>query len=202
MEYIAHDLLQLKEKAKLTSYTPIPDWVEHSLAKAPFVVVRRAVHRDSLIPVGVRGERRNQRFGAFLSEQAVKQRIRPEDLVCIFQNAHYRNMPAIGALKEVAIILKDFAWGPTGSVGFEFASGAEVVTTTSDLDILIRLSSYLSVEQAQLIVNQLKECLVSVDVQVETEKGAFSLVEYARGEKTLLLRNVYGPSLVKLNQLV
>ena len=54
MEYIAHDLLQLKEEAKLISYTPIPDWVEHSLAKAPFVVVRRAVHRDSLIPVGVR----------------------------------------------------------------------------------------------------------------------------------------------------
>ncbi len=87
--------------------------------------------------------------------------------------------------------------GPTGSVGFEFASGAEVVTTTSDLDVLIRLSSCLSVEQAQLIVNQLKECPVSVDVQVETEKGAFSLVEYARGEKTLLLRTVYGPSLVK-----
>ncbi|AYE52719.1 malonate decarboxylase holo-ACP synthase [Priestia megaterium] len=202
MEYIAHDLLQLKEEAKLISYTPIPDWVEHSLGKAPFVVVRRAVQRDSLIPVGVRGERRNQRFGAFVSEQAVKQRIRPEDLVSIFQNGHFRNMPATGALKEVAIILKDFAWGPTGSVGFEFASGAEVVTTTSDLDILIRLSSYLSVEQAQLIVNQLKECPVSVDVQVETEKGAFSLVEYARGEKTLLLRTVYGPSLIKLNQLV
>ncbi|KNH23762.1 ACP synthase [Priestia megaterium] len=202
MEYIAHDLLQLKEEAKLISYTPIPDWVEHSLAKAPLVVVRRAVHRDSLIPVGVRGERRNQRFGAFVSEQAVKQRIKPEDLVTIFQNGHFRNMPAIGALKEVTIILKDFAWGPTGSVGFEFASGAEVVTTTSDLDILIRLSSYLSVEQAQLIVNQLKECTVSVDVQVETEKGAFSLVEYARGEKMLLLRTVYGPSLVKLNQLV
>ena len=201
MEYIAHDLLQLKEEAKLISYTPIPEWVEHSLAKAPFVVVRRAVHRDSLIPVGVRGERRNQRFGAFVSEQAVKQRIRPEDLVSIFQNGHFRNMPAIGALKEVTIILKDFAWGPTGSVGFEFASGAEVVTT-SDLDILIRLSSYLSVEQAQLIVNQLKECPVSVDVQVETEKGAFSLMEYARGEKMLLLRTVYGPTLVKLNQLV
>ena len=65
MEYIAHDLLQLKEEAKLISYTPIPEWVEYSLAKAPFVVVRRAVHRDKLIPIGVRGERRNQRFGAF-----------------------------------------------------------------------------------------------------------------------------------------
>ncbi|MBY0062929.1 MULTISPECIES: malonate decarboxylase holo-ACP synthase [Priestia] len=202
MEYIVHDLLQLKEEAKLISYTPIPDWVEHSLAKAPFVVVRRAVHRGSLIPVGVRGERRNQRFGAFVSEQNVKQRIRPEDLVSLFQNVQSRNMPAIRALEKVAIIFEKFVWGPTGSVGFELASGEEVVTTTSDLDVLIRLSSYLSVKQAEMIVSKLKRCSVSVDVQVETEKGAFSLAEYAKGEETLLLRTVYGPSLVKLNQLV
>ncbi|MFA1507748.1 malonate decarboxylase holo-ACP synthase [Priestia aryabhattai] len=201
MEYIVHDLLQLKEEAKLISYTPIPDWVEHSLAKAPFVVVRRAVHRDTMIPVGVRGERRNQRFGAFVSEQNVKQRIRPEDLVSLFQNVQSRNMPAIRALEKVAIIFEKFVWGPTGSVGFELASGEEVITTTSDLDVLIRLSSYLSVKQAEMIVSKLKRCSVSVDVQVETEKGAFSLAEYAKGEETLLLRTVYGPSLVKLNQL-
>ncbi|MCM3771485.1 malonate decarboxylase holo-ACP synthase [Priestia aryabhattai] len=202
MEYIAHDLLQLKEEAKLISYTPIPEWVEYSLAKAPFVVVRRAVHRDRRIPVGVRGERRNQRFGAFLSEEAIIQTIRPENLISLFQNGQSRNMPAIRALEEVAIIFKNFAWGPTGSVGFELASGEEVVTTTSDLDVLIRLSSYLSVKQAEMIVSKLKRCPVSVDVQVETEKGAFSLAEYAKGEETLLLRTIYGPALVKLNQLV
>ncbi|MGN2271714.1 malonate decarboxylase holo-ACP synthase [Priestia megaterium] len=202
MEYIAHDLLQLKEEAKLISYTPIPEWVEHSLAKAPFVVVRRAVYRDKLIPVGVRGERRNQRFGAFLSEEAIKQTIRPENLGSLFQNGQSRNMPAIRALEEVAITFEKFAWGPTGSVGFELASGEEVVTTTSDLDVLIRLSSYLSVKQAEMIVSKLKRCSVSVDVQVETEKGAFSLAEYAKGEETLLLRTIYGPALVKLNQLV
>ncbi|MGG0463044.1 malonate decarboxylase holo-ACP synthase [Priestia aryabhattai] len=202
MEYIAHDLLQLKEEAKLISYTPTPEWVEHSLAKAPFVVVRRAVHRDKQIPVGVRGERRNQRFGAFLSEEAIKQTIRPENLVSLFQNGQSRNMPAIRALEEVAIIFEKFAWGPTGSVGFELASGEEVVTTTSDLDVLIRLSSYLSVKQAEMIVSKLKRCSVSVDVLVETEKGAFSLAEYAKGEETLLLRTIYGPALVKLNQLV
>ena len=83
-------------------------------------------------------------------------------------------MPAIRALEEVAIIFEKFAWGPTGSVGFELASGEEVVTTTSDLDVLIRLSSYLSVKQAEMIVSKLKRCPVSVDVQVETEKEPFS----------------------------
>ncbi|MFP7734752.1 malonate decarboxylase holo-ACP synthase [Priestia aryabhattai] len=202
MEYITHDLLQLKEEAKLISYTAIPEWVECSLARAPFVVVRRSVHRDRLIPVGIRGERRNQRFGAFLSEHAIKQATRPEDLTSLFQNGYSRKIPAISALEEVAVILKDFVWGPTGSVGFELASGAEVVTTTSDLDVLIRLSSYLSIEQAKMILSKLKRCPVSVDVQVETEKGAFSLAEYAKGEETLLLRTVYGPTLIKSNQLV
>ena len=52
-----------------------PFWVTDSLERAPFVVVRRSDSVDGLIPIGVRGSMRNQRFGAYLAGNGISSRI-------------------------------------------------------------------------------------------------------------------------------
>src|SRR6266436_738111 len=78
--WLAHDLLQILRGADLFCPEPYPLWVKHSLEQAPLVVVRRAEPLDGMIPVGVRGSLRNQRFGAYLAPKSVLRQIAPEQL--------------------------------------------------------------------------------------------------------------------------
>ena len=63
----AHDLIRLREPIALTADGPAPSWVEPVLRRAPWVVVRRGPVRDGMMPVGVRGLTRSQRFAAFVA---------------------------------------------------------------------------------------------------------------------------------------
>jgi phosphoribosyl-dephospho-CoA transferase len=105
---------------------------------------------------------------------------------------------ALKALDEVESILAAYrlVWGPTGSVGFELASGAPTVTPESDLDIVIRAPRRLSVRSARSLCEWLARLQVHVDAQLETPDGAVSLSEYARGHVPVLQRTLYGPRLV------
>ena len=139
--WLAHDLLQILRGADLFCPEPCPLWVKHSLEQAPLVVVRRAEPLDGMIPVGVRGSLRNQRFGAYLAPKSILRQIAPEQLAAArgwLGSVRSREVPALGALAVVAATLPKFslAYGPTGSVGFELASGRETATSTSDLDLL------------------------------------------------------------------
>ena len=88
------------------------------------------------------------------------------------------------------------AYGPTGSIGFELASGLPTATSTSDLDLLIRAPERLPMPVAQELITIFSGSPCRVDAQLETPRGAISLAEYVWGQTPLLLRQNGGPVLV------
>jgi phosphoribosyl-dephospho-CoA transferase len=200
MELNPHDLLEINNITDLTSFTPFPEWVEQSIAAAPFVVVRRAQAAAGNVAVGVRGSQRNERFAAFLSVDRMIRRIPPEQLAnerkwVNQQKEIFRSLDRINEIMNVYSLV----WGPAGSVGFELASGKETTTETSDIDLVIRFNKLLTEKLACELEAELKKLTIRVDVQVETEYGAFSLNEYAAsGEKPILVRTMNGPLLKKI----
>ncbi|WP_144552487.1 malonate decarboxylase holo-ACP synthase [Bacillus sp. X1(2014)] len=190
-----HDLLKINPK-DIISHSFIPEWVVHSLEKAPFVVVRRAHAPKGQAAIGIRGKERNQRFGAFLPEHSVIKQIKPEELAGRNQwkDKHSPVFAAMGFAEEIFNVHR-LSWGPGGSAGFELASGVETVTSTSDLDLIIRSPKLLEFYIARKIVEEFKRSPVRVDVQVETPAGAFSLLEYAGGPGPVLLKTMFGPKL-------
>jgi len=70
------------------------------------------------------------------------------------------------------------------------------VSPTSDLDCLIRLSTYMPRLQGQEILQELQAASIKLDIQLETPIGALSLVEYVGGRQPLLLRTLRGPKLI------
>src|ERR1700738_1070783 len=123
----AHDLLQISGVVDLVyvgSQLPekrCPLWVERSLQEAPFVVVRRANLFDGMIPVGVRGSLRKQRFAAYLAPESICNRITPEQLTPArgwLANARAEEIPALKVLARLKEELPDFplTYGPIGSI--------------------------------------------------------------------------------------
>jgi phosphoribosyl-dephospho-CoA transferase len=196
-----HDLLRLADGTGLSHEESVPAWVPTSLARAPWVVVRRAHVPAGLIPVGVRGSTRAQRFAALLAPDAVAARITPEDLVCargwrnMVRARWIRSLRVLDAVDELFAAL-GLAWGPTGSVGFELATGAAVASTDSDLDVVVRAPEPLPLGNAQEIADHLNLLPVRVDAQLDTPAGAVMLNEYARGDR-VLLRTPDGPTLTR-----
>lgn len=198
-----HDLLEIESVKDLISYSPLPEWVEKSISKAPFVVVRRAHASKGLVAVGVRGLMRNQRFAAFLPVNDIVRRITPEQLA---QERKWHKIPKeiFYCLERVSdsMNIHSLNWGPVGSVGFELASGKETTKKKSDIDIVIRFSEEFTTSFARELVAEFKKIQVRVDVQVEAIEGAFSLSEYAiSGGQPILLRTTNGPMLKKISLL-
>ncbi|MDQ0245512.1 phosphoribosyl-dephospho-CoA transferase [Bacillus fengqiuensis] len=202
MDIRTHDLLRLNNLSSLITTHPEPEWVHEALTLAPFAVVRRAPIEKGEIPVGIRGSSRSERFAAFILKESIIERITPENLVeqkAWKQSPRQHEVHALGCLDRVDEILQfyELPWGPGGSVGFELASGIATVTAASDLDIVVRPPSFLSIEKAEGILQEFRALSVRIDAQVETPNGAISLIEYARGESQVLLRTMDGPRLVK-----
>ncbi len=178
----------------------MPDWVPAALARAPWVVVRRARPVSGAVPVGVRGAARGERWGAFVAPSAVAAHLSPEDIAAskAWQRLSRTWVPALRLLDILGRLLgeRGLAWGPTGSVGFELASGIATANEESDLDVLIRTPQPMSLGEAREISGELARLPVRVDAQLELPGGAVSLVEYARG-KEVLLRTPDGPRLVR-----
>jgi phosphoribosyl-dephospho-CoA transferase len=203
----AHDLLRISGVADLVLVgldlpeKRFPLWVERSLQEAPFVVVRRADLFDGMIPVGVRGSLRQHRSAAYLNPESVRNRITPEQLATKRGwpgNARIEEIPGFKVLAGIEEELANLplAYGPTGSIGFELASGRPAATSTSDLDLLIRAPEHLPMPLAQELITIFSGSPCRVDAQLETPRGAISLAEYARGQTPLLLRQNGGPVLV------
>jgi phosphoribosyl-dephospho-CoA transferase len=206
MELAPHDVLKIEGSQDLISFTPEPEWVKHSLIRAPFVVVRRVSEMNGLVPVGVRGEERNQRFGTFLPYDKIRKQITPEQLVmekAWQHNERTQHIDALSLLPNIDYIFSKYKllWGPIGSVGFELASGVPTAKPTSDLDVVIRARKMLSIKTAQQITKELSAISVRVDVQIETPKGAIALVEYAHGKHSILLRTEIGPFLIRREEI-
>jgi phosphoribosyl-dephospho-CoA transferase len=194
-----HDLLRLTGGAELRHEESVPAWVPTSLARAPWVVVRRARGPGGLIPVGVRGSTRAERFAALLAPDAVAARVTPEDLIAERVWNHMprtRRVESLQVLDNVDELFSSLGlvWGPTGSVGFELATGVAAAGTTSDLDVVVRAPEPWPLDNAREIADHLNRLPTRVDAQLDTPAGAVTLAEYARGDR-VLLRTPDGPRL-------
>lgn len=176
-----HDLVQMDPDALHS--IDAPAWVNRELPRCPWAVIRRVRGPTGLIAVGVRGEMRNERWGGYIPQHAVKQIVEPRELLQVARcSSRIDRTSPIQLLEEVIDRWQGLAlpWGPTGSVGFELASGHRVTTELSDLDVVIRASRRLSVECARLLWERVRGLRPRVDVRVETPMCGFALEEYAR----------------------
>ena len=197
-----HDLIRLREPIALTVNAPVPAWVEPALRRAPWVVVRRGHVRDGMIPVGVRGPARPQRFAALLAVGEIADRLSPEDLtdsLYAIERARRDASPALAALARVAPILarRGHRWGPGGSVGFEIATGVLTATSSSDLDLILRQDRRLEPGKAIELRAALAEAAAParIDVLLETPCGGVSLTDLAAMPGQVLVRTPDGARL-------
>lgn len=193
-DFLPHDLVELAAPDDLVSETAIPGWVRASLARTPFVVVRRAYPLRALVPVGVRGRTRGERFAAWLPAASAVRRVSPEALVSRRARGPGR-APALAALDDVERLMagQGLRWGPVGSVGFELATGLPCVTERSDLDLILRAPAPLAVADARRLRAALAALPVRADAQLETPAGGVALAEYADDPPRVVLRTLAGP---------
>jgi phosphoribosyl-dephospho-CoA transferase len=179
-----HDLLLLRAGIVSSAGVAKPAWVSSSPASNLWVVVRRAIAPDGLVAVGIRGINRQQRWGGFADVADVKERFHPSQLSFHMACRTRIVVPALAALSwlEGQLDKSELDWGPVGSVGFELATGQQVVTGTSDLDIALFAPTRFTRETARELWSVMKVAAVKVDVRVETLYCGFSLEEYAREE--------------------
>lgn len=197
-----HDLLHLPDPARALAAMPdAPDWVTDALTAVPWVVVRRVAAPPGQIAVGVRGATRAQRHADILPLAMIGTRVRPEALAAR-ADALPENLPAARTLCQARPLLDATAlpWGPTGSVGFQLATGAPTATQDSDLDVLIRIAEPIALLGASPMLRDLHTALLRlparVDCLLETEQGAIALGELVGGASHVLVRTGDGPCLV------
>jgi phosphoribosyl-dephospho-CoA transferase len=198
MGLIPRDLLRLRDARDLVYRVPPPSWSGEALSQAPWVVVRRAPFENELIPVGVRGKNRSERFVAFAHAATVVQCVTPEDLASCqaWREASRREeLPALRALPKIQVALQalGLSWGPVGSVGFELTTAFPAANCSSDLDLIIRMNDLLVPRVAEELVAVIEDAGVRVDVLLETKAGAIALAEYVGSGPNVVLRTVNGP---------
>jgi phosphoribosyl-dephospho-CoA transferase len=195
-----HDLIRLREPILLTADGRAPAWVQLALRRTPWVVVRRGWVRDGMIPVGVRGLTRSQRFAALVAVDEIAERLSPEDLAasgCIIEQSRKDAAPALAALDRVAGLLlrRGYRWGPAGSVGFEIATSIATATASSDLDLILRQDCRPEPNKATDLqaALTLAAAPASIDVMIETPMGGVSLADLAAMHAQVLVRTPCGP---------
>ena len=195
-----HDLVRLADPDAILAGTE-PAWVGVALAAAPWAVIRRAPAPAGHLAAGVRGSARHQRHATLIPAEAVAGITRPEDLRQA-ASVISPQTPALAALRECRPILDGLGrpWGPTGSVGFELATGCPATTQASDLDLIIRLSTLSSLSCPAALAGQLCRLAARVDCQLETGHGAVALAELATRPDKIVLRTSHGPRLITLEQ--
>jgi phosphoribosyl-dephospho-CoA transferase len=196
----AHDLLRI---ARFTADAQAPDWLPAAFARAPFAVVRRASVADGFVAVGLRGATRSQRFGTSVAIADIEATFSPEHLAADEPPNERSALPAFRALallRDLRSALHDFAWGPTGSTGFELATHSQTVTESSDLDLLIRTPERCNPATiralADALANAAARAGTRVDAQLETPAGGVALAELAAGRSRVLARAADGARLV------
>lgn len=196
-----HDLLRLN---RLRQFDGEPPWVRGSFERAPYAVVRRAPAADGFVAIGLRGAERSQRYGTWAHLDDIETVVPPEALALRSPLAGRDALPAFVALatlqRDMAGALTGFAWGPTGSAGFELATQAPAVTRSSDLDLLIRAPEKLSQHAAIQLLNHLQAIAqhagIRVDAQLATPAGGVALAEWAANRARVMARHARGPQLV------
>jgi len=191
-----HDLLEIDaERFLQADAAPFP-WVGASVRKTPYVVVRRGPVSAQSIPVGVRGSRRSERWAGSCCADQVKRVLTPESLLGRpIVPSRAMDVPALHSVPFLAERWRDVGipWGPGGSVGFELATGREVVRPQSDLDIVMYAERRMTPGEAKQLLDSAQGLPSAVDIRVETPVCGFSLLEYAsRTPESILLRTAAG----------
>jgi len=197
----AHDLLRV---TRLVHADDEPDWVRDTFALTPWVVVRRAVATRGLVAVGMRGKVRAQRFATWVNIKDIESIREPETLRQSAPSHDRLALPAfaaLAALRATSSPLDDYVWGPTGSAGFELATGVHTVSGSSDLDLLIRMPEPPGAATLRALADTLAQAAVRagtrVDAQLETPAGGVALSELAAGVPRVLARADDGPRLIE-----
>jgi phosphoribosyl-dephospho-CoA transferase len=195
-----HDLLRVLQIPRTDNE---PAWVRPALERTPWAVVRRAESAEGFVAIGVRGLERGQRFGTWLHHQDIESICSPEDLLKRLLQGGRSALPAfvaLAALLEMPSDLHGLTWGPTGSTGFELATGTPTLSATSDLDLLIRLPERCEPAFIGALAHTLARASARahtrVDAQIETPAGGVALAELASGKPRVLVRANDGPHLV------
>ncbi len=197
---LVHDLIRIHSSSVCPACLAKPDWVEQSLERSPWVVVRRAEATGGRIAVGVRGRERNQRWGGFIQREQAERVVAPAVLRSKDLPPSRFDLPAFRALRtlEQAFAGFDLYWGPGGSVAFELASGQETAGIASDLDLVVRSPTRLNRAKAAEILEVVSRVPGRVDVRIETPVGGFTLEEYCRSSAgSLLVRTSAGSLLLQ-----
>jgi phosphoribosyl-dephospho-CoA transferase len=200
-EFHPHDLLWVADWRALQAAGPLPPWADATwMAQSPVVVRRERVNGANLIPVGLRGKQRNERFAAYLEAGAVLRRVSPEMLarkVLCQRLPGLECLPTALALNRIGPLLdaSGLRWGPTGSMGYALASGLPVLRPESDLDLLVRADTPLTQDRAQALRAMLDGHGCRIDLQIDTGHGGFALIEWLRGDGRVLLKTGMGPFL-------
>jgi phosphoribosyl-dephospho-CoA transferase len=198
-----HCLLRIDSADAVSAGAPPPPWVAAQLARAPWVVVRRAQRSAGMLSVGVRGATRAERFAGWLRPASVVSSLTPLQLAARRDwsgRAPRATLPALAALADVESIMAQAGlatrWGPAGSVAFELASGCPTVTAASDLDLVMYVDAPLGSEVAGALLGQLERLPARADVLLESAAGGVALAEYARARPPYLVRTADGPRLL------
>lgn len=187
-----HDLLWGMTPDQLPAEAPV--WAQQALSAGHPVVVRRALCEPGLVAVGIRGASRDQRLAAIMPIRSIQRLMSPERL----RPRSPGDLPALRALETVASMLDatGLPWGPTGGVGFQFATGIPVLHEASDLDLILRTPNPVDRRQARALLAALADAPCRIDLQLETPNGAVALREWAGEARRVLLKCADGARLV------
>lgn len=176
----------------------LPAWADRIDGNA-WGVVRRADTPPETIPLGVRGRTRDERRALDIRSSDVVRSVAPETLIdgAPLMATNPALAQTISAVARAAQTLLDHrAWGPTGSAGFELATGVPVVHRTSDLDMIVRTPDPMPRGEAAEIAAFLTALPSRVDCLLETGAGAVALTEWAdRSLAQVVVRTPAGPIL-------
>ncbi|PKU25731.1 malonate decarboxylase holo-ACP synthase [Telmatospirillum siberiense] len=197
-----HDLVEPERIDAIVGDGPLPAWVPESLAAAPLVVVRRVPISGGRLPIGVRGVGRERRFAGWLDEKCVRRVVRPQDLTA---RAAWRTAPRAAELPhftilaaiDVLMVEAGLPWGPTGSAGFELASGKPTMTAASDIDLLICPHAPPTPQNIARLHDALGAFPVRIDGQMALTSGWVALAEFARAPRRIALRTLTGVELIE-----
>lgn len=193
-----HDLILLGSESAVISTQGDPACPYLNPNQRPWVVVRRGRISDGLIPVGVRGSHRHERWAGFTRLSEVLETWRPDELRLLLAEDSRRELQAFRALSYLESRLGglDLSWGPGGSLGYELASGIPAVRADSDLDLLLFAPRKLEITEAQDLWRMISSAPGKVDALVETPFCGFSLEEFVTtSPRKILLRTIDGRTL-------
>lgn len=193
-----HDLLWGLRPEHLPQEAPA--WARAALGGHVPVVVRRAPADSGWVAVGIRGSAREQRHATWMRVSEIRRLVSPQAVARAgrWRSHAQPHWPALRALSQLAprFDALGLAWGVTGSLGFELASGISAAHPDSDLDLSLRAPDQLSRAEARTLCVLLDAAPGRIDLQLETPCGAVALREWASEAPRVLLKTQNGPLLV------